>query len=78
MSRATTSGINSLKQWPGDKPAMQNNIQSQQLRSSSSPAPVLIVAFCVIGLTGMGNPKAALESKAVVTVVLVRPTTGRE
>ena len=26
MYRAATGGINLLKQWPGDKPAMQNNI----------------------------------------------------
>ena len=78
MSRATTSGINSLKQWPGDKPAMQNNIWSHELGSGSSPDPMSIVVFSAIGFTGMGNPKAALESKPGAAVVLIRPADGHE
>ena len=78
MSRATTSGINSLKQWPGDKPATQNNIWSHELGSGSSPDPMSIVVFSAIGFTGMGNLKAALESKAVAAVVLIRPANGHK
>ena len=35
-------------------------------------------AFCAIELLGMGNAKAALESKAATAVVLIRATTSRE
>ena len=55
-----------------------HNSRSQELGPSRSPGTVHIVVSFAIVLAGMGNPMAALESKAVVTVVLVRPTTGRE
>ena len=75
ISRAATGGINSLKQ-ARRCPAMQNNIWSHELGSSSSSIPLFIVAFSAIGFAGMGNPKAALESKAATAVVLIRPTGG--
>jgi hypothetical protein len=50
---------------------MQNNIWSHELGSGSSPDPMSIVVFSVIGFTGMRNTKAALESKAVAAVVLI-------
>jgi len=53
-------------------------LQLQALRTSSSHAPVLIVAFCALELLGMDNAKAALESKAATAVVLIRATTSRE
>jgi hypothetical protein len=59
-------------------PCPPHNIQSQELKSSSFSAPVHIVVYFAIVLAGMGNPKAALESKAVAAVVLIRPTVGRE
>jgi len=55
--RAATGGINLLAQWPGDKPAMQNNTRSHELGSSSSPDPMSIVAFSATGFAGMVNPK---------------------
>ena len=78
MYRAATGGIHLLKQWPGDKPAMQNNIWSHELGSSSSPDPMYIVAFSAIRFTGMGYPKVVLESKAAAAVGMIRATAGRE
>ena len=57
---------------------MQNNIWSHELGSGSSPDPMSIVVFSAVGFTGMGNPKAALESKPVAAVVLIRPADGHE
>jgi len=52
-------------------PCPPHNIRSQEFISSSSPVTVYIVVSFCIGYAGMGNPKAALESKAVVAVVLI-------
>ena len=52
-------------------PCPPHNIQSQELKSSSFPAPVHIVVYFAIVLAGMGNPKAALESKVVAAVVII-------
>ena len=58
-------------------PRPPHNIQSQELKSSSFPAPVHIVIFCAIEKAGMGKSTAALESNAVAAVVLFRPTGGQ-
>ena len=58
--RAATGGINLLKQWPGDKLAMQNNIRSHELGSSSSPDPMYIVVFSAIGIYGDGKSQGGL------------------
>ena len=54
-----------------ESPCPPHNIQSQELRSSYSPANVHIVESFAIVLAGMDNPKAALKSKAVSAVVLI-------
>ena len=61
MYRAATGGINLMKQWPGDKPAMQNNIWSHELGSSSSPDPMSIVVFSTIGIYGDGESEGGLR-----------------
>ena len=61
MYRAATGGINLLKEWPGDKPAMQNNTWSHELGSSSSPDPMSIVVFFAIGIYGDGESEGSLR-----------------
>ena len=61
MYRAATGGINLLKEWPGDKPAMQNNTRSHELGSSSSPDPMSIVVFSAIGIYGDGKSEGGLR-----------------
>ena len=56
----------------------QHNIHSNELESSYSSDHMHIVEFSAIGLAGMGNLMASLESNVVAAVVLIQPTIGRE
>ena len=49
-----------------------SNIRSQGFESSATPAFIFVVVYSAVGLTGVANPKAALQSKASSATFIFR------
>ena len=61
-----------------ESPHPQQNIQSQQFKPSTTPAPIAIVAFASFYLLKMASPKVALEPKATTAMTFIGTRGGRE